>query len=149
MVWKFVRRGEASGGLTAGFPDGTLFIGLTSIHWREEWKYGQRAYRYCQHDVGHAVAAVSIAATGLGWQATLLDDLGADELALLMGTACHNGAEQEVPDLLLAISPTTFTVGDVALSAEHVQLFESLQWQGLTAITVRRDSLSTTVHLIL
>jgi len=118
-------------GLTAGFPDGTLFIGLTSIHWREEWKYGQRAYRYCQHDVGHALAAVCIAATGLGWQATLVDDLGADDLALLMGTACHNGAEQEVPDLLLAISPTTFTVGDVALSAEHVQLFESLQWQGL------------------
>jgi len=80
-----------------------LFIGLTSIHWREEWKYGQRAYRYCQHDVGHAVAAVNIAAASLGWQATLLDDLGADELALLMGTACHNGAEQEVPDLFDAL----------------------------------------------
>jgi len=118
-------------GLTEGFPDGTLFIGLTSIHWREEWKYGQRAYRYCQHDVGHAVAAVSMAAAGLGWQATILDDLGADDLALLMGTAYHDDAEQEVPDLLMAISPVRFSAADVVLSGEHVQLFESLQWQGV------------------
>jgi SagB-type dehydrogenase family enzyme len=122
---------ELWAGLTAGFPAGTLFIGLTSVHWREEWKYGQRAYRYCQHDVGHAVAAVSMAAAGLGWQATLLDELGANDLALLMGTASHDDAEQEVPDLLLAISPVTFTAGKVALSSEHVQLFASLQWQGV------------------
>ncbi len=133
-------RAEVDSGLWASltevFPDGTLFIGLTSIHWREEWKYGQRAYRYCQHDVGHAVAAVSMAAAGLGWQTTLLDNLGADELALLMGTSCDDNAEQEVPDLLMAISPARFSAADfdlsaVALSGEHVQLFESLQWQGV------------------
>ena len=30
-------------------------VGLTSITWREAWKYGERAFRYCQHDVGHAL----------------------------------------------------------------------------------------------
>jgi len=59
----------------ARFPPGTFFTGLTSIHWREAWKYGQRAYRYCQHDAGHAIGAISIAAAGLGWQARILDDL--------------------------------------------------------------------------
>jgi nitroreductase len=29
---------------------------LASVHWREAWKYGERAFRYCQHDVGHAIA---------------------------------------------------------------------------------------------
>ena len=51
-------------------PADTFLVGLTSIHWREAWKYGQRAYRYCQHDVGHAIGAIVIAAAGLGWQTT-------------------------------------------------------------------------------
>ena len=39
---------------TSGLPAGSFLVGLTSIHWREAWKYGERAFRYCQHDVGHA-----------------------------------------------------------------------------------------------
>jgi len=50
----------------------------------EAWKYGQRAFRYCQHDAGHAIGAICIAAAGLGWQTRMIDDLGTDELALLM-----------------------------------------------------------------
>ena len=41
----------------------TLLVVLASIHWREAWKYGERAFRYCQHDLGHAIAAVSYAAS--------------------------------------------------------------------------------------
>ena len=54
--------------LCSGFPAETFFIGLTSIYWREAWKYGRRAYRYCMHDAGHALGALSVAAAGLGWQ---------------------------------------------------------------------------------
>lgn len=28
-----------------------IYIGLSSVHWREAWKYGERAFRYCQHDM--------------------------------------------------------------------------------------------------
>lgn len=35
------------------FPAQAFLVGLSSIHWREAWKYGERAFRYCQHDVGH------------------------------------------------------------------------------------------------
>ena len=55
-IWQDLREGivmEAGDGL----PEEAIFVGLTSIHWREAWKYGERAYRYCQHDVGHALAA--------------------------------------------------------------------------------------------
>ena len=44
--------------LIAGFPEGSFLVGLSSIFWREAWKYGERAFRYCQHDVGHNVAGL-------------------------------------------------------------------------------------------
>ena len=50
----------------------TWLVALTSIHWREAWKYGERAFRYCQHDLGHAIAAVRIAAGLCGWRARIL-----------------------------------------------------------------------------
>ena len=40
--------------LGKGLPRCSLLLGLTSIYWRESWKYGERGFRYCQHDVGHA-----------------------------------------------------------------------------------------------
>jgi SagB-type dehydrogenase family enzyme len=43
-----------------------LIVGLTSIFWREAWKYGDRAYRYCCHDLGHAIMSVLLAARALG-----------------------------------------------------------------------------------
>ena len=74
-IWQALREGVVSN-RGDGLPEETIFVGLTSILWREAWKYGDRAFRYCQHDVGHALGALSIAAAGLGWQARLLDDLG-------------------------------------------------------------------------
>ncbi len=53
--------------LMRGFPAQAFLFGLSSIHWREAWKYGERAFRYCQHDAGHAIGALRIAAATLGW----------------------------------------------------------------------------------
>ena len=39
---------------------------LTSIAWREAWKYGERAYRYCLLDMGHAWQALALAARAVG-----------------------------------------------------------------------------------
>ncbi len=116
--------------LCVKFPKDTLFIGLTSIHWREAWKYGQRAYRYCQHDAGHAIGAVSIAAAGLGWHAWMLDDLSTDELAMLTGTFRDHDAEPEEPDVLLAIGPVGKEANEAGLPQDHVLTFESLDWRG-------------------
>lgn len=49
-----------------------LAIGLSSVMWREAWKYGERAFRYCQLDVGHAIGALGYAAAFLGWEVRLL-----------------------------------------------------------------------------
>ncbi len=43
-----------------------LQIILTSVAWREAWKYADRAYRYCLLDAGHAAEAVRLAAQASG-----------------------------------------------------------------------------------
>jgi SagB-type dehydrogenase family enzyme len=85
-----------------------VWIALSSIHWREAWKYGERAFRYCQHDVGHALGALRYAAGALGWRVKMLNDYANDELATLFGLnrdADFVGAEKEDPDVLLAVLP--------------------------------------------
>ena len=116
--------------LTEELPAETLFIGLTSIHWREAWKYGQRAYRYCQHDVGHAIGAVSVAAGGLGWQAKMLDDMSTEDLAILTGVSQVNNAEQEEPDCLIALCPQGEGVGISSLTSGMVESFRTVEWKG-------------------
>jgi SagB-type dehydrogenase family enzyme len=82
-----------------------LLIGLASISWREAWKYGMRAFRYCQHDCGHAIAAVSYAAAALGWRSHLLAAPGDSEIAALLGLDRNEAsAETEAPDCLLWMS---------------------------------------------
>jgi SagB-type dehydrogenase family enzyme len=91
--------------LTRSFPDGAVLVGLSSIHWREAWKYGERAFRYCQHDLGHAIAAIAVAAAGLGWRCRLLDGVADDHLAVLLGIHTQSGVEAEHPDVLLLLLP--------------------------------------------
>ena len=81
-----------------------VIVGLASIYWREAWKYGMRAFRYCQHDCGHAIAAVSYAAASLGWQTRMLDAVADEDVAALLGldrAADYRVAEREEPDCLL------------------------------------------------
>jgi SagB-type dehydrogenase family enzyme len=46
--------------------ESSLIVALTSILWREAWKYRDRAYRYCCHDLGHAMMSLLMAARALG-----------------------------------------------------------------------------------
>lgn len=87
---------------------GGVVVALTGIHWREAWKYGLRAYRYCQHDCGHAIAAIAYAAAALGWRTRLLAGWGDDELAALLGlnrVQDFADAEPESPEAALWVGP--------------------------------------------
>jgi len=86
--------------------DAALLIGLSSIHWREAWKYGERAYRYCQHDTGHALGALRYAAATLGWSVQLLPAWSDADVSVLLGldrTADFKALEQESPDMVCRI----------------------------------------------
>jgi SagB-type dehydrogenase family enzyme len=48
---------------------GPLEFLLSTIVWREAWKYQSRAYRYCLHDAGHAWQALALAAAAIGCDA--------------------------------------------------------------------------------
>jgi len=125
--------------LTAGLPPGSLLAGLTSIHWREAWKYGERAFRYCQHDAGHAVAALSIAAAALGWKVELLDGAGTLELGALLGVFAEAGPEAESPECLLLVRPCApvepaaarpIVTGLASRVAALAPAFRALDWRG-------------------
>ena len=94
--------------LLAPFPPGAFILGLTSVHWREAWKYGERAFRYCNHDVGHAIGSARIAAATLGWNMALLDGVEQNTIALLLGTDRVDdfaAVEPEHPDCLAIVWP--------------------------------------------
>jgi len=86
-------------------PEGAFLAGLTSIHWREAWKYGERAFRYCQHDVGHAFGALALSAACLGWRIRLLEGQKTAEMARLLGVNGQSGPEKEHADCLVAVFP--------------------------------------------
>jgi SagB-type dehydrogenase family enzyme len=66
----------------AGTPAPIVFV-LTSIAWREAWKYGERAYRYCLLDIGHAWQALALSARAIGCDAHAVGNFADDELAEL------------------------------------------------------------------
>jgi SagB-type dehydrogenase family enzyme len=98
--------------ISGQLPEGGMLVGLTSIYWREAWKYGERAFRYCHHDVGHAIACISIAAAGLGWDARLLEAVPDDDLGRLLGVDSQSGVEAEHPDCLIAVFPHSGAMRD-------------------------------------
>jgi len=101
---------------------GGAVLALTGIHWREAWKYGLRAYRYCQHDCGHAIAAVAYAAAALGWRAQLIPGWGDDELAALLGldrAEDFTDAESERPEVALWVGPELPPMDLAAHSLTH------------------------------
>ena len=112
--------------LLAPFPSGAFLFGLTSVHWREAWKYGERAFRYCNHDVGHAIGSARIAAATLEWKMTLLDGVDQNQIARVLGTHRvddFSGVEPEHPDCLAVIWP-----GEAEVSASS---HSSREHQGL------------------
>jgi SagB-type dehydrogenase family enzyme len=102
------QRGRLDRQISDEWSGGALLVGLTSIHWREAWKYGERAYRYCQHDLGHAIGALRYAAALLGWHMALLPRWSDADVATLLGVdrdSDAGDAERETAGCLAVLSP--------------------------------------------
>src|SRR5687767_9431819 len=119
--------------LMRGFAPETVLVGLSSVYWREAWKYGERAFRYCQHDAGHAIGALRIAAALLGWRLALLPHWSHAQLAALLGTgreADYGDAEREEPECIAVV-----TTGDPSawLDRDPAPIVEAAthgEWRG-------------------
>jgi SagB-type dehydrogenase family enzyme len=81
--------------------DPIVFV-LTSIAWREAWKYGDRAYRYCLHDMGHAWQSLALAARAMGCDSFAIGHFPDDEVA--QQCRLH---EDEWPMLVVTIGNAT------------------------------------------
>jgi len=64
---------------------GGFGIILTSVPWREAWKYGERAFRYCHHDLGHALGALRFACNLNGWKMTVIPQVSEEALDRFLG----------------------------------------------------------------
>jgi len=127
-------------------PKGSFLIALSSITWREVWKYGERAFRYTQLDAGHAWQSFVVSAKMLGWRVTRVDNLSSDDMSILLGLGQENRFfESENPDMFFVVSPDKANpvqnleklVGDMPLKFEGIanQLSESMQdWEIIPAI---------------
>jgi SagB-type dehydrogenase family enzyme len=132
---------ESFASLVQGFPPTAFLVGFTSVNWRETWKYGERAFRYCQHDVGHAIGSARVAAQTLGWRMLLLDGVADDTLGALLGVdriQDFNRAEREHPDCLAVVWPADRAVAVSSGDTNSLPLF-------LAADAVR-DSTRTIWH---
>ena len=119
--------------LTGSLPTGAFLVGLSSIYWREAWKYGERAFRYCQHDAGHAIGSLRIAAATLGWSARVLDELADETIEALLGLdrdADFADAERENAELVMALWPGNAATDTATLDVAAVQALKSQRWYG-------------------
>lgn len=92
---------RARGSVLAEVTEAPLCVVLTSIFWREAWKYRARAYRYVNHDLGHAMAALQYAAGMLGWP-SLARGLFRDDAV----RGAIRAAADEEPMLLVELWPS-------------------------------------------
>jgi SagB-type dehydrogenase family enzyme len=75
-----------------------LVFVLTTIAWREEWKYRDRAYRYCLHDIGHGWQALTLAARAMGCESFTIGNFADDEVS-----DCCFLSEDEWPMLIVTL----------------------------------------------
>ena len=84
-----------------------VVFALTSIAWRESWKYRDRAYRYCLHDIGHAWQALALAAQAIGCDTFAFGRFRDDEVSQSCGLE-----PDEWPMLIVELRGRSIPVGE-------------------------------------
>lgn len=133
LLERRARLGDEAWRQHAGDRQGFL-LALTSVHWREAWKYGERAFRYCQHDIGHALGAVCYSAALFGWAVRLLPQWSDAQLACMLGTDRGDDwrdAEPESVGCVVAVGPATDADWQVTDPASLVAAAGRAEWAGL------------------
>ncbi len=118
--------------LAAHFEGPGFLVALSSIIWREAWKYGERAFRYCQLDIGHALAALGFSARLQGWRLCCLTGVGEKDLAQFLGfdrTAWHP-QEEETPEVLVRVAPPAAARSTASLPEGFVHAVAARPVQG-------------------
>jgi SagB-type dehydrogenase family enzyme len=120
--------------LMGGLPAGSFIVGLSSIHWREAWKYGERAFRYCQLDLGHAICALRFAACLCGWRLRLVEGWPHEAMAGILGLDRSEEflrEEREEPELFALVTPRPAAgTLDLPTISQFLDGIRSSRWHG-------------------
>jgi SagB-type dehydrogenase family enzyme len=124
----------------AGESPPFVWVALSTVVWREAWKYGERAFRYCQLDTGHAVAALHYAGAVLGWTLSEQPQVGTLTLASALGldrpedfpARRRPDTEREEAELILGMSwegrpPTPIEPRDL------LRMASTAEWTGVAS----------------
>lgn len=87
-------------------PHNSFLVSLSSIVWREAWKYGERSWRYTQLDCGHALKALEVSALILGWKIEVISTKDTELQSLIGFDQAHRYVpeERELSDMLLLVT---------------------------------------------
>jgi SagB-type dehydrogenase family enzyme len=125
--------GELVSRLELHFGGPGFLVALSTIYWRESWKYGERAYRYCSLDTGHALAALALAARLHDWELICLNAVGDRQIRKVLGfdRIPWRPLEEEHPELICWVSVCR-GAGKVPQSLPHdwVQAFAGIDFAG-------------------
>ena len=110
-----------------------FLVALSTIYWREAWKYGERAFRYCNHDTGHAMAALSISANLFGWQVKYLNSLSYEDIERMVGfhKTEWKKLEEEEGELLCYVYSNRVTDIPRTIPDYIIKEFEKLEFSGM------------------
>ena len=119
-------------GIESHFGTEGFLIGISSIFWRESWKYGERAFRYCNHDAGHALACVSFSANLWGWKVSFLGAMSDEAIEKILGfdQTPFRKLEQEHADFLCWAHPHKTKAIPRGLPDEITAQFANLRFRG-------------------
>ena len=88
-----------------GLPKESFFTFVSSITYREVWKYGERAFRYACLDCGHVLRSLEISAKSLGWKYAVNKKVDYKHLSKIFGFDKNdNFSEKELGEMLLLVS---------------------------------------------
>lgn len=82
-----------------------FIVGISSISWREIWKYGERGFRYSHLDVGHLLSSLIFSLKNQGWYYYILENISDDCIKEIL---CIEDIkdEVEVGEILMICSKT-------------------------------------------
>lgn len=109
-----------------------FIVVLSSIPWREAWKYGERAYRYCLLDTGHAIGTLRFSANLKGWKVKYLNALSDEELRVLLGFDRVEWieGEEEFPEGAFFVFPKEVREVPRSLPPQVIKKFQELRFYG-------------------
>ena len=109
-----------------------FLMALTSIPWREAWKYGERALRYCLLDTGHAIGSMVFSASLQGWNVKHINAISDEEIGKILGFHKTDWIEneEEFPEGLFCVFPKDIKDVPRDFPEDIVKLIEKLDFKG-------------------